>query len=169
MLTVVETRLRDRILQKFDGIDPEELQKAIDASHARLEARLTNDKDADEAKRYVNAMKLRRQLDGALVVKLLREGQIMRCAAGLAILTDTDLGTAKRALESPSIDPLCLLCRAGGQDRTLFVTLAVLRNAGKGDALRDAREYGRVFDDLSEREAQRAMRFMMMRKNAAAA
>jgi uncharacterized protein (DUF2336 family) len=169
MLTVVESRLRDQILQKFDGIDPDELQQAIDASHARLESRLSNDKDADEAKRYVNAMKLRRQLDGALLVRLLREGHIMRCAAGLSIMTDTDLGTAKRALESPSIDPLCLLCKAGGLDRTLFVTLSVMRNAGKGDALRDAREYGRIFDELSEREAQRAMRFMTMRKNASAA
>jgi len=169
MLTVVESRLRDRILQKFDGIDPEELQQAIDASHSRLESRLSNDKDADEAKRFVNAMKLRRQLDGALLVRMLREGHIMRCAAGLAAMTDTDLGMAKRALESPSIDPLCLLCRAGGLDRTLFVTLSVMRNAGKGDALRDAREYGRIFDELSEREAQRAMRFMTLRKNAAAA
>jgi len=168
LLTVVEARLRDRILQKFDGVDPEELQQAIDASHARLESRLSNDKDADDARRYVNAMKLRRQLDGALLVRLLREGQIMRCAAGLAVMTDTDLGTAKRALEGPGIDPLCLLCKSGGIDRTLFVTLCVMRNAGKGDALRDAREYGRIYDDLSEREAQRAMRFMSMRKNAAA-
>lgn len=169
MLTVVETRLRDQILQKFDGIDPDALQQAIDASHARLESRLSNDKDADEAKRFVNAMKLRRQLDGALLVRLLREGHMMRCAAGLSILTDTDLATAKRALESPSIDPLCLLCKAGGLDRTLFVTLSVMRNAGKGDALRDAKEYGRIYDELSEREAQRAMRFMAMRKNANAA
>lgn len=169
LLTVVEARLRDRILEKFDGVDPDELQQAIDASHTRLEARLSSDKTADEAKRYVNAMKLRRQLDGALLVRLLREGQLMRCAAGLAVMTDTDLGTAKRALESPGIDPLCLLCKAGGIDRTLFVTLSVMRNAGKGDALRDAREYGRIYDELSEREAQRAMRFMAMRKNAEAA
>lgn len=169
MMTVVESRLRDRILQRFDGIDPEELQKAIDASHARLEARLSDDKDVDEARRYVNAMKLRRQLDGALLVRLLREGQMVRCAAGLSVMAEVDLTTAKRALESPSIDPLCLVCRAGGLDRTLFVTLAVLRNAGKGDALRDAKEYGRIFDELTEREAQRAMRFMLMRKNAEAA
>jgi len=169
LMTVVETRLRDRILEKFDGIDPDELQQAIDASHKRLEARLSNDKDADEAKRYVNGMKLRRQLDGALLIRLLRENQIMRCAAGLAEMTETDLGTAKRALESPSVDPLCLLCKANGLDRPLFVTLCVMRNAGKGDALRDAREYGRIFDELSDREAQRALRFMMMRKNAEAA
>ncbi|WP_421792276.1 DUF2336 domain-containing protein [Hyphobacterium sp.] len=169
MMAVVETRLRHRILDRFDGIDPEELQKAMEASHARLEARLGNDKDADEAKRYINAMKLRRQLDSALVIKLMREKQTMRCAAGLAVLAETDLGTAKRALESPSIDPLCLICKAGGLDRSLFVTLSVLRNAGKGDALRDAREYGRIFDELSEREAQRALRFMLLRKKAEAA
>ncbi|WP_421785999.1 DUF2336 domain-containing protein [Hyphobacterium sp.] len=169
LMAVVETRLRDRILEKFDGIDPNELQQAIDASHARLEARLSGDKDVDEARRFINGMKLRRQLDGALVVKLLREGHILRCAAGLAVLTDIDLATAKQALESPSIDPLCLVCRAGGLDRSLFVTLAVLRNAGNGDALRDAREYGRIFDELSEREAQRAMRFMLLRKKAEAA
>ncbi|GJL97330.1 MAG: hypothetical protein DHS20C06_11470 [Hyphobacterium sp.] len=169
LMTVVETRLRDRILEKFDGIDPDELQKAIDASHKRLEARLSNDKDADEAKRYISGMKLRRQLDDALLIQLMRQNQIMRCAAGLAELTDTDFGTALRALNSPSIDPLCLLCKANGLERALFVTLCVMRNAGKGDALRDAREYGRIFDDLSNREAQRALRFMMMRKNAEAA
>lgn len=169
MMAVVESRLRDRILERFDGIDPDELQKAIEASHARLEARLSGDKDVDDARRYINGMKLRRQLDGALLVKLLREGHMLRCAAGLSVLADVDLVTAKQALESPSIDPLCLVCRAGGLERSLFVTLAVLRNAGKGDALRDAREYGRIFDELSEREAQRAMRFMLLRKKAEAA
>lgn len=169
LMAVVESRLRDRILQKFDGIDPDELQAAIDASHARLEARLSGDQDVDDARRYINGMKLRRRLDGALVIKLLREGHMLRCAAGLAALTDVDLTTAKQALESSSIDPLCLVCRAGGLERSLFITLAVLRNAGKGDALRDSREYGRIFDELSEREAQRAMRFMMLRKKAEAA
>ena len=167
LMTVVESNLRERILERFDKIDPDVLENALQASHERLEARMRADNEMEQARNFINAKKLRRQLDGALLAQLLREGKKAHFSAGLAELAGVDVTAAKQALEHDSIDPLCLICKAGGFERTLFVTLAVLRNAGKGDALRDAREYGRIYDALSDRDAQRAMRFMMLRKNAA--
>ncbi|MEE2567341.1 DUF2336 domain-containing protein [Hyphobacterium marinum] len=167
LMTVVESNLRDQIMERFDKIDPDVLEDALAASHARLEARMRADSELEQARNFINAKKLRRQLDGALLAQLLREKKMAHFCAGLAELAGVDMAAAKRAVEHPSIDPLCLICKAGGFERSLFVTLAVLRNAGKGDALRDAREYGRIYDALSDRDAQRAIRFMMLRKNAA--
>lgn len=167
LMTVVESNLRDRILERFDKIDPDELEDALQISHDRMEARMRADSEMEQARSFINAKKLRRQLDGALLAQLLREGHHAKFCAGLAEMAGVDVASAKQAVEHQSIDPLCLICKAGGFERTLFVTLAVLRNSGKGDALRDAREYGRIYDSLSDRDAQRAMRFMMLRKNAA--
>lgn len=167
LMSVVESNLRERIMERFEAIDPDVLEDALAASHRRLEARMKADSEMEQARNFINAKKLRRQLDGALLAQLLREKKMAHFSAGLAELAGVDIASAKRAIEHPSIDPLCLICKAGGFERSLFVTLAVLRNSGNGDALRDAREYGRIYDALSDRDAQRALRFMMLRKNAA--
>mgnify|MGYP003666253291 FL=1 len=167
LMSVVESNLRDQIMERFDKIDPAVLDDALAASHARLEQRMRDDSEMEQARSFIAAKKLRRQLDGALLAQLLRERKMAHFCAGLAEMAGVDITSAKRAAEHESIDPLCLICKAGGFERSLFVTLAVLRNAGQGDALRDAREYGRIYDALSDRDAQRALRFMMLRKNAA--
>ncbi|HAQ35585.1 MAG: hypothetical protein CMF74_08390 [Maricaulis sp.] len=168
LVAVVETQLRERILKRFESVDPEVLEEAMQASHNRLEARMAADAEIQEATRYINSMKVRKQFDGALLAKLMRERQFAKLAVGLADMSGLDYRSARMAIEHESVDPLCLICKAGGLDRSLFVTMAVLRNAGRtADALRDAKEYGQIFDSITDRDAQRAMRFMMLRRDAA--
>ena len=88
----------------------------------------------------------------------------------VSLFSDPSTARIQLAIDHDSIDPLCLICKAGDLDRSLFVTLAVLRNAGRStshDALRDAKEFGRIYDSITDRDAQRALRFMMLRRNAA--
>lgn len=170
LVAVVESHLREEIQKRFEAVDPALLEEAMQASHERLAARMAADADIEAAQRYIASMKVRRQFDGALLAKLMREKEFTKLAAGLAEMSEVDYRSARQAIDHDSVDPLCLICKAGGLDRSLFVTLAVLRNAGRSsshDALRDAKEYGRIYDSITDRDAQRALRFMMLRRNAA--
>lgn len=170
LVAVVENHLRDEIQKRFEAVDPAVLEEAMQASHERLSARMAADADIDAAQRYIASMKVRRQFDGALLARLMREKEFTKLAVGLADMAAVDYRSARQAIDHDSIDPLCLICKAGDLDRSLFVTLAVLRNAGRSsshDALRDAKEFGRIYDSITDRDAQRALRFMMLRRNAA--
>lgn len=167
---VVEGALREHIQRRFDKLDPGVLEAALAASHTRLEARLKEDKAITEAQRFITSKQVRKELNGALLVRLLREKEYTKFCIGFAELAGVDYSAAKKALEEPTIDALALICKASTAiDRALFVTLAVLRSDAPGDAFSHARELGKVYDDLSKEQAERVMRFYKMRKNAAAA
>ncbi|MCW5725156.1 MAG: DUF2336 domain-containing protein [Maricaulaceae bacterium] len=168
LMLVVETSLREQIMRRFESIEPEALEEAMALSHRRLSERLKQDQELEEAQRRIAAMKLRRQLDGPLLARLLREGDMPAFLAGFAELTEIDIASARRAIESESVDPLALACKAAGFDKALFVTLAVLRGGAASGAIGDARELGAIYDALTADDARRAMRFWRMRKELAA-
>ena len=112
---------------------------------------------------------MRKELDGALLVSLLRERKPVHCALGFAELTGVDYYTAKRAFEHKSPDGLALICKAAGIEKALFVTLAVLRSQAAENAFNDAREIGAIYEKLEPDQAERALRFWKLRKQAAAA
>jgi hypothetical protein len=63
------------------------------------------------------------------------------------------------------IDALAMICRAGGVERPLFVTLAVLIGGGD-DAMARAQEFGGMYNSVPVEAAQRAVRFFKLRKTA---
>lgn len=168
LMLTVENHLRDHILECFDGMDPALVEQALAASHARLGERISQDKDLEEARKYVRTMAVRKQLDGALLARLLRERAMTKFHVAFAELADVDLIAARRAIEQDCIDPLALICRSAGFDKTLFVTLAVLRSKATEDAFRDAKELGLIYDRITAEDAARAMRFWRMRRDVAA-
>ena len=111
---------------------------------------------------------MRKQLDGSLLARLLRERQPVRFNVAFAEMANVDYTAAKRAIEQDCIDPLALICKSAGFDKALFVTLAVLRCSAGEDAFRDARELGKLYDSITEQDAARAMRFWRMRRDMAA-
>jgi len=169
LMMVVETTLREKIMERFDRLEPGVLEAALAASHQRLEARLAEDRDIAEARKFIQARKVRKELDGALLVRLLREKKKVHFCVGFAELTGVDYNAARRALEHESPDGLALVCKAASIEKALFVTIAVLREGAAGDAFNDAREIGKVYDALSLEDAERALRFWKMRTSAAAA
>ena len=166
LMSVVGSSLRDMILKRFEALEPGVVETALAASQARLESRIVKDAEIEQARKYIASRRMRKELDGALLARLLREGEQVKFCVGLAEFTGVDYTTAKRALEHESVDGLALICKAADLEKTLFVTLAVLR-AGAGDhGLRDARELGRIYEGLSRDAAERTMRFQRMRSQA---
>ncbi|WP_339748441.1 DUF2336 domain-containing protein [uncultured Maricaulis sp.] len=168
LMLTVENHLRDHILERFEGMEPALVEQALAASHARLGERISQDKDLEEARKYVRAMAVRKLLDGALLARLLRERAMTKFQVAFAELTNVDLVAARRAIEQDCIDPLALICRSAGFDKALFVTLAVLRSTATEDAFRDAKDLGLLYDRITVEDAARAMRFWRMRRDVAA-
>lgn len=169
LMMVVESTLREKIMERFDTLEPGVLEAALAASHQRLESRLSEDKEIAEARKFIQARKVRKELDGALLVRLLREKKKVHFCVGFAELTAVDYQAARRALEHDSPDGLALVCKAAGIEKALFVTIAVLRDGAGNGAFDDAREMGKVYEALTLEDAERALRFWKMRQNAAAA
>ncbi|MBO6797155.1 DUF2336 domain-containing protein [Maricaulis sp.] len=168
LMLTVENRLRDRIVERFDEVDPSVLEQAMEASRQRLAARLEEDREIEEARKYIRSQQVRRQLNGSLLARLLREREFMRFHVGFSEMTGVDLVAARRAIEQDCIDPLALICKAAGFDKALFVTLAVLRSAANAEAFNDAKELGRLYDKITLEDSERAMRFWRMRRDVAA-
>ena len=169
LMVVVSRTLRDKISQRFETLEPGVLEAALAASQARLEKRMAEDKALVEAQRYIASKRVRKELDGSLLVSLLRERKPVHCALGFAELTGVDYFTAKRAFEHKSPDGLALICKAAGIEKALFVTLAVLRSQAAENAFNDAREIGAIYEALEPEQAERALRFWKLRKQNAAA
>jgi uncharacterized protein (DUF2336 family) len=168
LMLAVGNHLRDRIMERFDSVDPKVLEQAMEASRTRLAARVAEDQAVAEAEKFVSAMAVRKRLDGGLLARLLREREMVKFNVAFAELTGVDYITAKRAIEQDCIDPLALICRAADFDKALFVTLAVLRNTSDASAFRDAKELGTLYDSITPNDAARAMRFWRMRRDMAA-
>lgn len=169
LMSVVETSLRDRILKRFEALDPAIADAAMAASHARLEARIANDKAIADARKFVATRRMRKELDGALLVRLLRESERVKCCAALAELAGVDHSAAQRALDHRSPDGLALICKATGFDKALFVTLAILRRQTGSNLTADAQALGALYTSLSKEDAERALRFWRMRRDMQAA
>jgi uncharacterized protein (DUF2336 family) len=168
LMLSVNNQLRDRILERFDSVDPAELEQAMAASHQRLNARLQADQEQGDARKYIRTMAMRKQLDGALIAGLLRRREMMKFYVGFSEMARVDLVAARRAIEQECIDPLALICKAAGFDKALFVTLAVLRNASHTSGLEQAAELDELYKNIEPADAERAIRFWRMRKDLAA-
>ncbi|MEC9249088.1 MAG: DUF2336 domain-containing protein [Pseudomonadota bacterium] len=168
LMLTVENRLRERIVERFNELDPGVLEQAMEASRQRLSARLDEDREVEDARKYIRSQQVRRKLDGALLARLLREREFMRFYVGFSEMTGVDLVAARRAIEQECIDPLALICKAAGFDKALFVTLAVLRGSANAEAFNDAKELGQLYDRITLEDSERAMRFWRMRRDVAA-
>lgn len=168
LMLVVEKTLREKIMTRFDKMEPGVIEAALAASHQRMASRVHEDKEIAEARDFISRRKVRKELDGSLLARLLREKKPVHFCVGFAELAGVDYLAAKRALEHESVDGLALICKSAGIEKALFVTLAVLRNGAKADAFSDARELGQLYEGLSLDDSQRALRFWRMRKDMAA-
>lgn len=168
LMLTVENRLRERILERFNEVDPAELEVAMAKSHDRLASRMKDDKALAEAEKFIRTKAVRKQLDGNLLVRLLRDKEYLKFQVGFAEMADIDVTAARRAIDQPSIDPLALICKAAGFEKALFVTLAILRHENAQDAFKDAKALGSLYDAVDAGDADRALRFYRMRKQMAA-
>ncbi|MBV9511344.1 MAG: DUF2336 domain-containing protein, partial [Caulobacteraceae bacterium] len=162
---MVESRLRDRILERNAEMDPAQLEAALSAGRKRLAARdgaLPNDYAAAEAE--IERMKRNGGVGPAALAAFLRNGEETKFLVALADLADIDFHTARRILERRELDALAIVCKAAAFDRALFLTFAILVLGKEDNAMGRAREYGQLYSDLPREAASRTIRFWRMRR-----
>ncbi|MBI3438898.1 MAG: DUF2336 domain-containing protein [Proteobacteria bacterium] len=166
MYFVVETRLRDQILQRNANVDPKTLDAALSKTRNRIKQNVGDmTAEAKNAMAFIQSKKNSGELNARLLVSLYREAKQMHFLYGLAEITGVDDETVADLLKRKDIDGLAMICRAAGVERPLFVTLAVLAGGGD-DALEKAEEFGRMYNAVPIEAAQRAVRFFKVRKGA---
>jgi uncharacterized protein (DUF2336 family) len=165
MYFVVETRLRQKILEKNATVD----RDALDAALMRTRAKMAQNviavtEDVRKAQIMIAQKKAQGLLDGRLLVALYRDQNMIAFYIGLAELTGIDADTARSIIERKDIDALAMICRAANMERALFVTMAVLCSGGS-QGMAQAEAFGRVYLQVPVEAAQRAMRFFKVRKS----
>jgi uncharacterized protein (DUF2336 family) len=168
MYFMVEGRLRKAILDRNAIIDPEELDAALSMARQRSQVKANVDaaEDMRAAEAFVEKKFRSGELKPALLTSLHKDKQHAQFLVALSRLTDLDVETLRGVLSRQDMDALAMICRASNFDRPLFVTLAVLCCGGQY-AMRRAEEFGRLYSDVPLEAAQRAMRFVKVRKSAA--
>jgi uncharacterized protein (DUF2336 family) len=167
MYFVVEARLRDQILDRNASVDPATLDNALSKARARMAKAVgVADAETKAAMAFIQSKKNSGELNARLLVSLYREAKQAHFLHGLAEITHLEHETVAGIIDRKDIDGLAMICRASNIERPLFVTLAVL-TCGGDEAMQRAEEFGKLYNDVPVEAAQRALRFMKVRKAAA--
>jgi uncharacterized protein (DUF2336 family) len=154
----VSVALRRHIVQNFD-VDPKLLDDAIrdalrtvNADHARQTGQgASND-------RIARALADSRGEDPAMLLNLLRAGEVGLFEALFARMTGLRTTLARRAIYEPGGRPLAVACRASGIQKPIFAAIFLLaRQARPGDKSVDPKELPNAlsfFDALEETAAR---------------
>lgn len=170
MYFVVEARLRQRILEQNQQLDPAVLDAALSAGRARVAvADGALPPDYARAEAYVRELRAAGALTPQQLARFLRSGGQTEFLIALAELADIDFHTARHIIESRELDALAVVCKATDLDRALFLTFAVVLLNADGDAMGKAHTYARLYADLPRDAAQRTLRFWRLRRQGVAA
>jgi uncharacterized protein (DUF2336 family) len=166
MYFIVENRLRKAILTRNAAVDPAMVEAAVGRARKRM-AKTVEENSAENraARQFIERKAVHRELNGALLVSLLRDKMQTHFIYGLAEVTGLDFDAAHAIVSRKDFDALAMICRAADMERPLFVTMAVLI-CGADKAVQKAEEFGRLYASVPLEAAQRAMRFYKVRKTA---
>jgi uncharacterized protein (DUF2336 family) len=163
----VEAELRKEIISKLGAVPESELTAAFAISRASVTTKYRDvPGDFEPARRRVRALASQGKLLPPVLMTLLREGTASRTAFVIAFsdLAEVDYEVVQQTVDPPDLDALALICRGVGFERALFTSLAV--GLDKSEAgLSRALEYGSLFESVTTRAAERAMRFWKLRQS----
>ncbi|MCG8441089.1 MAG: DUF2336 domain-containing protein [Caulobacterales bacterium] len=170
MYFYVEHGLREVILERSENLDPGELDKALAAARERLSRKAQPaPRDYDDAVKFIQIKKLRKKLNGQLLIDLLNGREWTKFIVAFSEIAELDFAAARRVADNPAVDPLAITCKAAGFERDLFVSMALLRPTVSDRAVADADALASIYDELPEDAAKRAMRFWRLRRDSDAA
>ena len=165
MYFVVEARMREMILTRNAGLDPEDVTAALESSRKRLATRDgALPADLADAETYVLDLKARGAITPAALIAMLRHGERTRFIVALAELTDIDFNTARSIVERGQLDALAIICRAADFGLPMFLTFVVLV-LDNGRGMQAAQEYAPLYSELPQEVAQRTLRFWKVRRD----
>jgi uncharacterized protein (DUF2336 family) len=165
MYFVAEARLRQRILEENEKMDPAVLEQALAAGRKRValeDGALPP--DYDQAESYVQQLKEAGELTPRMLARFLRSGGMTMFLVALAQLADIDFHTARTIVQKKELDALAVVCKAAELDKTLFLTYAVVLLNSDNDAMGRAQEYGKLYSELPRDTALRTLRFWRLRR-----
>jgi uncharacterized protein (DUF2336 family) len=165
MYFVVETRLRERIMEENAKLDPAVLEQAlakgrdqVAVAHGSLPA------DYERINRDVEALRKNEKQTPNLLAKYMRDPNPTYFLCALAQMADIDFLTARHVVNRREVDALAIACKAAGLDKALFLTCAMIMLGEQDNAMGKAAEYGRLYNDLPQDTAMRTIRFWRMRR-----
>lgn len=154
----VEGELRREILARHEGASTHDLSVALLKTRRRwLQKYGGLPEDYDTTRAEIDGLNRRGELKPFLLVRFLRERRHTAFKLALARLTDTEYDVVNRIVERKDFEALAMIARAGGFDRALFVTIALMI-ADKEKLTTDAKDFGALYESISADLAQQVFR-----------
>lgn len=164
----VSNILRERILAMTDNIDQSILDEFFSDTQDMFDRDASGaDDNCSPAQKFIRRKAALGQLNEALLVELLRSGQVPEFVVGFARLTELDIETARKIILDHGCEPLAITCKACSFDRSTFATIEMLTYNGPAREAREVFELLEVYDRVSVESARRAIRFWRVRMKAA--
>lgn len=165
MYFVVETRLRERIMQENARLDPATLEQALSKSRNTVAiAHGSFPADYEKILGEVDTLYRNQKLTAALLAKYMRDPNQTWFLCALSVMADIDFLTAKHVVERRELDALAIACKAADLEKSLFLTYAMIMLATQDNAMGKATEYGKLYEQLPRETALRTIRFWRMRR-----
>lgn len=170
MYFIVDEETRGKIVERGKTASPEMLQDAMEAARTRLQ-RSTGalPSDYEAACRFVEGKKLRKALNGELLLDLLELGERTKYYAALAELTGLEYRAARRVSDTPAVEPIAAACRSAGVEKDTFLAIVILRPTDSPREEADPDSLGAAYEAIDPDIAQHVLQFWRLRAGAAPA
>ena len=162
----VSSALRANILATTEDMDESRIDALLAETSRALERGGLPPEDPKWSgpRSSIREREVQDELSPTFVVDLLRRKKIAECIVGFASLADIDESTAQRVLFQAGSEALAVACKAAGFDRNAFSNMMLL-TAKEGVHKAGAKfELFDLYDKVTERTAQRTMRFWRTRR-----
>jgi len=165
MYLFAEKKVRARILQRNEDVDPDVLQEALAKAKSQAKGGTCKRPEGfQSARNTIDVLHKSEALNGQLLLEFERNGERLKFTLGLAKLAQVNFDTIDRIMQRTDTDALALICRAIGFDSSLFVTIALLTSNQEDINLGNSREIRQMFVSIPENAAKRTLRFWQMRQ-----
>ena len=154
MLEHVSEKLRHTILDKLSDTDRASLDAIVGEMRADIESHRRT-----RAERYIDDLVRRGTLNEQALLRFAFEERSMEFFLGLARHLNVDVQTMHRLLTDKTGQGLTIACRARGVSPEAFKEIALSPMTGIAADVREVLPLMRVYQRLSEANAQRAMRY----------
>ena len=165
MYFFVEERLRQSIIERYATIPKKELDRAFAQARKNICGGENLPDDFDDARSFINAKKLRKQLTPDLLAELARNNKLTHFFLAFSDITGLDFETTRRIWEPEKTEAVAIVCKASGLKKDMFATLVVLMSKNGVNDLSAIMTLGQTYDDIPKSTAERTLRFWKMRKS----
>lgn len=154
--------VRARLFSRTPPELQEEVRRALQIAVEEVDRETGTARDFWSAKRFVELLKERNELDEAVLLKFAQARKYEETTAALALLASAPIEIIRPLMESPRDEGLLIPCRAAG---CCWETLrAILQCKASPGAAKNHENLEADFARLSKSNAQRLLRFWQIRQ-----